>query len=165
MMFYGWLVVVAVVLVLGGEWHGHRRGVEATEVRYAAQAAEAQQENRKLERQLAMRNQEITDAYIKAKNAAVADAAAVRGELLGLRHALAQRGGGAGDAGAAGGTPRARERELLEECAGALADVGGEADRIAGKLTALQAWVRSTCLVSSSRRGAGEAPRPPEPAH
>jgi hypothetical protein len=144
-MIYSWLILLVVAAFIGGEIHGHSRGVDTTEAVYAAQAAEAERENRLLFRQSTRRAQEITDGYIKAKNVEAASAAAARDELQRLRDTLAQRGGAAGSADAALGAAGAGEREVLGSCASALADMGREADRLAGKLTALQAWVGGVC--------------------
>lgn len=145
----GWVAVAGLALSAGAWVHGRAHGIDITEARYATQAAEATQEARRFEQQRAARAQEAQDALYADKRRAQAAASAAGRELDRLRHALAQRSATGSDPQAACRTDGARERELLGACAGDLAELGREADRLTGKLTALQVWVRGVCVSAS----------------
>jgi hypothetical protein len=143
-------VAAAGLALSAAAWiHGRTHGIDLTEARYAAQAADANREARRFEQQRSHAAQEAQDALYADKRRAEAAASAAGRQLDRLRHALAQRREPTSDPEAAGRADAARERELLAACGAALADMGRDADRIAGKVTALQAWVRGVCADGS----------------
>jgi hypothetical protein len=143
-------VAAAGLALSAAAWfHGRAHGIDLTEARYAAQAAAANREARRFEQQRARAAQEAQDALYADKHRAEAAASAAGRELDRLRHALAQRRDSTSDPESAGRADGARERELLAACGAALADMGRDADRIANKVTALQAWVRGACADGS----------------
>jgi hypothetical protein len=142
--------VVASVLFAWHLWDRHEAVVKAVaDVRteYALAQAAANAEARQLEQRRASVAQETTDALIKAKNKAAAAAAGANDELGRLRLALKSQ---PADPGPVPETPSGvdgtRERELLDECAGVVQGLAQEADRLANKSSALQAFLRGMQL-------------------
>jgi hypothetical protein len=141
-----WVAAAGLALSAAAWVHGRAHGVDATEARYAVQAAEAEQEARRFEQQRAARAQEAQDALYADKRRAQAAATAAGRELDRLRHALAERGAPGGDPEAACRVAGAPERTVLTECAGTVQALATDAEQLQGKLTALQAWVRGVCV-------------------
>jgi hypothetical protein len=154
---WAWAALAGVVLVttFAAGWRAADGRWQAKEkVRLAEQtqhALEASQEARRIEQARAAKVQEVTNDYATRSNRDRVAAAAARTELDGLRSALADRDRAAAAPGAActidagGGL----ERQLLGACASALADLGGEADRLETKLTGLQRYVRAITGAAS----------------
>jgi len=148
-----WAVAVAVAALLAGSyWLGHRAGSssvaarwEQDRARHEQALAQAQARARDIERE-ALRAREIIETNHRAAVARTqAAVSAARGELGRLRAALAERERRAAEDAAATGEPdgAAPERELLGACAQEYQRVAGEADEIAERLRALQAYVRA----------------------
>lgn len=143
------LVAASLALSVFAWFNGRAHGIQLTEARYAAQAADADREARRFEQQRARRAQETQDAFYADKRRSEAAAAAAGRELDRLRHALAQRSESTGDADTACRADAARERELFGACATAFEELGRDADRLADKLTALQTWARGVCVTQA----------------
>lgn len=102
---------------------------------------EQERANRATERQQATQVQEAVNASRKREIAARAAAAGAAGELGRLRGAIALSPGQASSATCAGTERADPVRELFSQCAEALADLAGKADRHASDaLTLQQAW-------------------------
>lgn len=128
---------------------GWRQGIKRTEAAYAAAAAEANTEARRLEIKRAGLAQGVTDAYVEAKNKSSAVAAAARDELARVRHALDRRSA-ASDAEAgcrADGERVAVLERLLREGAGLVEEGGRRVGALDAKASALQAYVGGVCLT------------------
>lgn len=113
----------------------------------AAKTAQAEQAARDQEFEFAESARKAANVYARNVARHQAAAAGARAELDGLRDAIDSSPAGA--ACSAAGTARGPDvagvfRELFGACAATLQSLAGEADRIEGKLTALQEHVRAT---------------------
>lgn len=152
-------VLAIVTFIAGGLWKIRADGVKAgrAEVQSAWDADKAQrmaaalaasEAARAREQALMAEKARIEGIYAIAKKNAASAAAGAADELGRLRDELAKAAAGATRGGASspsGGTHGAGTGELLGACAGDYQAVAREADRIAGKLTALQAFVAGSC--------------------
>ncbi len=165
-----WLAYAAIALaaVLAVRWEYSRvdqRGYDRADAAWRlqiAQDAAAAQETARLREQAARRREgelveisrKVEVNYAQTKQRAASEAAAAGDELAALRSVLDDRAqadagrlgaGGAAcpDPAASGRADAARtERQLLGLCAATAVGLAQEADRLEGKLTALQEWVR-----------------------
>jgi hypothetical protein len=80
-MFYAALCALIGMLCLGAEIHGHSRGVDDTEQRYAAARAEQEHEARMFEQARATKLQEIDDVKATELRSVAARADALASEL------------------------------------------------------------------------------------
>jgi len=116
----------------------------------AAQALEAERQNRAKEQQLVAARQRAETKYVEQKRRAADTARGAKSELERLRNELAARRGqaGAGSAAAGGNHGRAGlEAELLGRCAEALVGVAADADRLGAQVVGLQGYVKQVCLA------------------
>ena len=147
------LILAALVAAVGFAIHHlaasrQQIGYDRAQAEYTAAALVADQAARAKEHQLQATVATLGQQHEKTKQRAAVAAAAAGAELDGLRSDLAARDGAAGaNPAATCGTDAARagriERELLQQCAAALQTVAAEADRIAGRLSGLQDYVRA----------------------
>lgn len=144
-------IAIAIALIAACAWKlrydGFTDGVQSERQKAAAAATAAALAAIKTQERLQEAVQTVGERHEKTKRANAASAAAAGSELDGLRHELAARDRAASSAPSAAGRPDASgaERELLGVCAGALAGMAQEADRIQAKLGALQDYVRNVC--------------------
>jgi Flp pilus assembly protein TadB len=140
------IIAVGVLLVAGALFVRQQRHDAADEVRqeYAAAATRAALAALKKQERLQDAVNQVGERHEKTKRANAASAAAASDELDGLRNELAARDAAATEAPAAAcGVDAGRaERELLGLCATTLIGLAKEADRLEGKLGALQDYVR-----------------------
>ncbi len=159
------LLLAAALAVAAVRWEYarvERRGHDKANAAWTAQIAkdnEAAAETHRLrERGARLRERSLLDAtrnteveYAQFKRSAASEAAVVRGQLADLDRLLKLADGGAQPSagGGAGENPAAAsrvdgarvERQLFGHCAETLVGMGLEAERLRGKLTALQGWV------------------------
>lgn len=143
------LALVVAVLLTATHWKAYMAGQGAVHAKYQGQVAKAVEGARSAEQALLVAKQRTEEAHEQDKRKAAVAAAAARTELDRLRLALARRGEptpGAPACACADDT-RAPERELLGACATDLQGLAAEADRLAGKVTGLQAYVSDVCLA------------------
>lgn len=166
---YRWLVYAGIALaaVLAIRWEysrvdqaGYNRADAAWRLQIATDAAAAQktarlreQAARQREGELVKISNQVQVQYAKVKQQAASDAVAAGDELAALRSVLDDRAqddaGRLGAGGAACPDPAASaridgartERQLLGQCAAVAVGLAQEADRLEGKLSALQQWV------------------------
>lgn len=143
------LAFVISVFLAGTHWKAYVSGKKAVLAEVQAKALEAERAARQRERELVLARQQVEEAYAKHKRQAASAAAAARSELDRLRITLANprvtaTPGTAAQPRADG--PGSAERELLAACAGEVQGLAAEADRLAGKVTGLQSYVREVCL-------------------
>ena len=113
-----------------------------------AAALAASEAARAKEAALQAQKAKVEAEYAKARKNAASAAASAAGELDRLRDALARGSASAPRGGASSPTGRvdgAGASDLLGACGGAIQEMARDADRIAGKLTALQAFVAGSC--------------------
>jgi hypothetical protein len=144
--------IVLALFLAGLYWRGHTQGYKARdaiaqveEAQRTAQALEASEAARKVEQELSAKVRKVSNDYRTARknldHLAAASSDGLRNlEAILTAPAAASSGAVAstGDHGAGG-----VERELLGQCAAALAGMGKEADRLAGKVLTLQAYVKA----------------------
>lgn len=135
------ILLVAGLLLAGTHWRAYKVGGNAVEAKYQAQTLT-------LERKLVQDRQKAEERYEEQRKKAASAAAGARTELDRLRHELALRGAHGSDTAPSARTDDqgAVERGLLGVCATELQELGAEADRLAGKVTGLQDYVKSVCL-------------------
>jgi len=116
-----------------------------TQVQAAALESEAR---RVKEKALTFSNDGVTNAYIKEKAILVAAQRVTDGKLRELQAALSS---GAGvDSAPLGGADDPRDA-IIDQCAGALVQLDGEAKGLALKATGLQGYARNVCLAATGR--------------
>lgn len=141
-------VLLIAAALAGGAWKirhdAYKSGAEAVKQEYAAAATKAALAAMKNQERLQDAVNQVGERHEKTKRANEAAAAAASDELDGLRSELASRDTAATEAPAAACRIDAgrAERELLGLCATTLIGVAKEADRLEGKLGALQDYVR-----------------------
>jgi hypothetical protein len=141
------LLLLAIGLA-GGVWKirhdAYKAGAEAVKQEYAAAATKAALASLKNQERLQDAVNQVGERHEKTKRANAVSAAAASDELGGLRNELAARDASATEAPAAACRTDAgrAERELLGLCATTLIELAKEADRLEGKLGALQDYVR-----------------------
>lgn len=166
MAFLGLLRVVPVwawALVAAVAWGGYQRHVATSSTKAKVEAekraalevanAEAERQAREQEAQFATNARKAADAYTQRLNQARASATATRTELERLRdEAAATAACPATSDPSASGRPdgAAVLRDVLGECAAALATVAEDADRAEARLSGLQDYVRGV-LQSGER--------------
>lgn len=152
-------VLAVIALIAGGIWKIRHGGIvdgraevqskwEADKAERMAAALKASEAARAKEAALRAQRDKVEAEYARAKKNAASAAAGAADELGRLRAELAQAAAGAPRGGASspsGGTHGAGTGELLGACAGDYQTVARDADRLAGKLTALQAFVAGAC--------------------
>lgn len=145
-------IVVALVLAMGGRWCWVQgaKGVQAEWDADIAQrtslALAASEAARKTEQELSAKVGRVDRAYQDQKRATATVAAAAADGLRNLEAILAAPAGASSSAVAASGNYGAGglERELLGNCAAALTELGKQADRLEGKVVALQEYIKAT---------------------
>ena len=157
MMFFGLysklIVGIAIALALSaGFWKAYHSGYKARdaiaqveEAQRTAQALEASEAARKVEQELTAKVGKVDRAYQDQKRATATVAAAAADGLRNLEAILTAPATASSSAVASSGNHGAGgvERELLGQCAAALAGMGKEADRLAGKVLTLQEYIRA----------------------
>ena len=146
------LVAIALALAMGGRWcyvqgaKGVQSEWDADIAQRTAQALAASEAARATEQALQTRVGRIDRAYQDQKRATATVAAAAADGLRNLEAILAAPAGASSSAVAASGNYGAGglERELLGNCAAALAELGRTADRLEGKVVALQEYIKAT---------------------
>lgn len=148
-----WAWALAALLAWGA-WQKHsatkatRQAEQATAAAVIANSkAQAEQAARDQEFQFAEAARKARDEYARNIARQQAAAAGARAELDSLRDAIANSAPSPACTGASspGGIDvTGTLRELLGSCAGTLSDMAAEADRVKGRLTALQDHVRAT---------------------
>lgn len=149
--------VIAVALT-GSHWYAYRSGKESGEQRIEAlwgaerarlvsAAEQARIEREQREADLRREAKEREDAYTEELRRQAGATAAARRELDRLRDAVAtdaaNRQPVTENPGTRPAPDDARAGDLLGQCAQELVDMGGHADRLAGKVTGLQSYART----------------------
>ncbi len=140
-----WAIGALLLVLAASHWKAYHLGGAVVT---AERTAEDLQRSRAALRYVETKTAQVATlekAYVENQRRAAADAAAAGGALERLRVELAAAPAGGGATSAAGtdhGTG-GLERELLGQCAGALGAMAQEADRLAGKVVALQAYVQA----------------------
>lgn len=156
-MFFGLysklIVGIAIALALSaGFWKAYHSGYKARdaiaqveEAQRTAQALEASEAARKVEQELSAKVRKVSDDYRTARKNLDHLAAASSNGLRNLEAILTAPATASSGAVASSGNHGAGgvERELLGQCAAALAGMGKEADRLAGKVLTLQEYIRA----------------------
>lgn len=121
---------------------------DADKAQRMAAALAASEAARAKEAALRAAKDKVETEYARSRKTAASAAASAGAELERLRDQIA-RGAASGPRGGASspavGTDGTRSGDLLGACAGALSEMARDADRIAGKLTALQGYVAGAC--------------------
>ena len=155
------LVALALLaaVIAGAAWKLRHGGVVAGRAEVQAQwdadkaqrmaaALAASEAARAKEAALRAQRDKVEADYAKARKNAASAAASAGAELERLRDQIARGAASAprgGASAAAVGVDGTRAGDLLGACAGALSEMARDADRIAGKLTALQGYVAGSC--------------------
>lgn len=144
--------IVAAVFLAGVYWKGHTSGAKSVQAEWdadiaqrTAAALEASEAARKREQELLTKVERVDRAYQDQKRAVQHVASAAADGLRNLETILAAPAIASSGAAASSGNHGAGglERELLGQCAAALAGLGQEADRMALKVLTLQDYVRA----------------------
>lgn len=151
------LVWVLVACLAWGGWQRHRatsatKAAAVAEQRAAVESATAAAEAlaRQTEQQWAANARSAADAYTANLTRARAGADAARSELDRLRAAVAgtaaaaASGSASGPAAAGGSDGAAQLRIVVGQCAAALQELAGTADRCEARVKGLQDYVRAT---------------------
>lgn len=144
---------IALALFLSGVyWKGHTSGAKSVQVLWdadaaqrTAQALQASEQARKVEQELSAKVRKVSDDYRTARKNIDHLAAASSDGLRNLQSILTAPNSPTSSAAASSGNHGTGEleRELLGQCAAALAGLGQEADRMALKVLTLQDYVRA----------------------
>lgn len=148
---WGWAALIAIAVATAGVWHVVEMRQARAEGRAAAELEMRQRADQDaLERNA--RNERVTDAYIKQRDAVAHAAAGARAESERLREQLAALPAAdpAAGAGADGAAPLA---ELLGSCGERYQAVAAEADRLAGQVRGLQNYARQVCVAHNPKEG------------
>jgi hypothetical protein len=149
-----WAGIALALVLAASHWFMYGAGKNAIQVKWDADVSKriqdalaAEQAARAKEKALAAERHELEKRYADEKRKAAAAAAGAKSELDRLRREIAAAGGpGAADSATAGGAHGAAAfPELLGACAGALFDLGQEADRIKGIASGLQDYAKNVC--------------------
>ena len=139
--------IAIAVLLSAGAWKAYSMGYKARdaiaqveEAQRTAQALEASEKARKVEQELQTKIGKIDRAYQNQKRATASAVAAASVGVRDFETVLAAPATASSDAAPSCGTNGGGsiERELLGKCAAALAGMGAEADRLAGRVLGLQ---------------------------
>jgi hypothetical protein len=146
-------VAAAIALALAAShWKAYTKGRDVVRAEWALDAAErtqaalaASEAARKVEQDLQTKVGRVDRAYQEQKRATAHVAAAAADGLRNLEAILTAPATASSNAVASAGNHGAGgvERELLGQCAAALAGMGKEADRLAGKVLTLQEYVKA----------------------
>jgi len=151
---YARLAAAAVVAVflMGTHWKAYRTGQDAITAEWQADIAqrtaaalEASEKARKVEQELSAKVGRIDRAYQNQKRATASAVAAASVGVRDFEAVLAAPAAASSDAAPSCRTNGSSsiERELLGQCAAALAGMGAEADRLAGRVLGLQDYVKA----------------------
>jgi Tfp pilus assembly protein PilV len=138
-------IIAAIALGLAAShWKAYTHGKQVVQQKYDALATQAAISAMKTQERLQEAVQTVGEKHEETKRANVASAGAASAELARLRDELARSGNAAEAPKAACRIDAGRtERELLGQCAGVVQNLAAEADRLEGKLTGLQEYVRA----------------------
>lgn len=152
-----WIAAVILVVLSATHFTAYRSGKAAVravwdkeKAELTAKALAAEQAARTKEQALVVQRQQAEKRYVEEKRKAAVAAAGAGSELERLRNALAERdrelatADSAASSRANGGARL--ERDLLGNCATALAELGAEADRLEARIVGLQSYVKQVCL-------------------
>lgn len=140
------LVVLVVTLVIthgAAVWAGRSIGKSALDKAMIEQQnhiIELEQQARETEQRLVAEKHQAEVKYAQSKREVARIATDNLSELEQLRYALTSSSTAAKNASASTGTFRAAESELFRTCAETLTGMAAEADQVAVKLNALQAY-------------------------
>lgn len=143
------LLIIAIGLA-GGGWKirhdAYKAGAESIKQEYSAAATKAAIAAMKNQERLQDAVNQVGERHEKTKRANEASSAAASNELDSLRNELAARDRSTSEAPTAACRIDAgrAERELLGLCSAALFGMAKEADRLEGKLGALQDYVKQS---------------------
>lgn len=156
-----WWAWVVGALLAWGAWQRHHAQTETRRAAQAEQAAAvqaatatAERKAREQEQTYADNARKAADAYRANLEAAHRSAGAARAGLLGLRDAIASAAtcpSGAASAPSRGIAGDAELRNVLNECASALAAVAEAADQDAARLKGLQSYVQAIGAASAPK--------------
>lgn len=161
-----WRITAALIvaaLLAGTHWKAYVSGKQTVQAEWnldiqkrTEQALAAEQAARNQEQQLVAAKHKAEEAYVNEKRKAARAAAGAESELDRLRDAIAERGdspdpGSCTQPRADGGARL--ELELLGQCAGALTQLGQEADRLETIIVGLQGYVKNVCLSPGTQLG------------
>lgn len=153
---------VVVAALAGSHWYAYRIGKTAGEqriealwgaerARLVAAAEQARADRERREADLRREAKEREDAYTEELRRQAGATAAARRELDRLRDAIAtdaaNRQPVSPDTGTGPAHDGTRAGELLGQCAAELVEMGGHADRLAGKVAGLQGYAREAHQV------------------
>ena len=150
-----WAAVILAFALAASHWFMYGAGKTAVQSKWNEETArqiqtalKAEQAARAREQALVAQRSELETRYAQEKRKSDAAAAGAKSELERLRAEIkAANGRSAGSNPAAPGRAHGSSAfpELLAECAGALVDLGQEADRIKGIAGGLQDYAKNVC--------------------
>ena len=145
-----WVAIALAIALAASHWKAYHMGGKSVQSDWDAQtlaltqaALEAEAANRAKEQALQTKVRSVSNAYAKEKAAHAVSVAASADSVRDFNATL-------GSVSTADSSTPTRdhgtgglERELLGNCASALAELAGEADRLEGKTLALQNYIKS----------------------